>query len=341
MNEKNNSIVGWGLAGATLAWQFYFNKTPFLVFDSGINTCTKTAAGIVNPIVFKRLTLSWRADELMSHAKLFYNKVEKELGVKIIEPKSIYKMHTSHEDVNNWAGKQNLPHFKQFLGNTEQIKHPYIKAPFGLGKVNTFGNLNTEMFLTQSKQFFLTLGVEFNTTRLNYSDINIKNSAIIFCEGAEIKNNPFFNYLPLKPTHGETITIKTDEYDFNDILNKNMFIMPLGNNLYQVGATYNWEKTNSDTTEIGKNELIEKLKNLVDFKYQIVDHQAGIRPTVLDRKPLLGKHPNHENLYVFNGLGTKGVMLAPFFSNQLLNFINNTGEIDNEVDILRFQKYLN
>lgn len=49
--------------------------------------------------------------------------------------------------------------------------------------------------------------------------------------------------------------------------------------------------------------------------YNVVEHKAGVRPSVSDRRPVLGPCKDYEQLVVFNGLGTKGVSLAPFFQN--------------------------
>ena len=74
--------------------------------------------------------------------------------------------------------------------------------------------------------------------------------------------------------------------------------------------------------------------------FEIIDHQAGIRPTVKDRRPLLGVHPAHHQLAIFNGMGTKGVMLAPYFANHLVNHLENDDKLLPEIDIVRFGKKL-
>ena len=341
MNSNNYTIVGWGLAGATMAWQLYFRKINFKVYDNQINTCTNAAAGIVNPIVFKRLSLSWNATILLPAAAAFFNKIESELAENILDKKSIYKIFNSIEEENNWAAKKHLPLFKEYLGESNNMDNEAIINPHGAGEVKTIGNLNTQKFLSASKEFFLKNEVDFRNKNFDYTSIKLAEQKIIFCEGANIDKNPFFNYLPLKPTHGEVLIIKTPHLKIKDIINKNMFVMPLGNDLYKIGATYNWEITLAETSENGKNELIEKLKGIIDVPYEMIDHLAGIRPTVSDRRPLLGVHPRHSNLFVFNGLGTKGVMLAPFYSMQLLDFMEQNMPIDNEVNIIRYEKYLN
>ena len=84
---KDFVIVGWGLAGAALAWELYFQHHLFRVKDSLENHSTRVAAGLVNPVVFKRLTKSWNADVLMPKADEFYTRIEKELGLNLLSRK--------------------------------------------------------------------------------------------------------------------------------------------------------------------------------------------------------------------------------------------------------------
>ncbi len=348
MDDKKRLIVGWGLAGATLAWQHYFSSKSFAVYDSNRNFSTRTAAGIVNPIVFKRLTKSWNADLLMPCADQFYKKIESVLEEKLIHQKHIFKVFSSFEDENNWAVRQSDSAFKPYLVPLKNHQVNLVESPFGFGEVKTFGNLDTNKFLNLSKSFFIKEGIAFADDQFDYNLLDPSNliylnqqfEQIFFCEGVGLKQNPYFNYLPLKPTHGETITIETDQFKFDHILNKNMFIMHLEGNQFKVGATYNWDLSEPETTESGKNELIEKLKSFTNFDFKVIDHQAGIRPTVKDRRPLIGEHPEYNGLFIFNGLGTKGVMIAPYYAEQLLASIDLNGQLDNEVNIDRYKKYL-
>ena len=70
--------------------------------------------------------------------------------------------------------------------------------------------------------------------------------------------------------------------------------------------------------------------------YKIVDQEAGIRPATLDRRPFLGVHPEFERLLMFNGFGTKGVSLMPYFSVKFCDFLSNDKELPEEVNINRY-----
>lgn len=334
-------IVGWGLAGTTLAWHLHQRKIAFQVIDNGNNHSSRVAAGLVNPIVFKRLTKSWQADILMPYAENFYTNIESALNIKLLSRKNTYSIFSSVEDENNWAVKNGDERFNAFMGEIKSIKIDKVANDFGLGEVKTFGNLDTNLFLDESKKYFVDAGVDFIEEDFNYQDVtSTTETNFFFCEGAGIKNNPWFNYLPMKPTHGEVLTVRAKDLDIDFVLSKNMFVLPLGNNLFKIGATYNWELDEPIITDAGKLEIIEKFESFVTCKYEIISHEAGVRPTVSDRRPLLGTHPSQKNAHIFNGLGTKGVMIAPYYSEQLINHLVEGKDLDKEVNISRFKNLL-
>ena len=114
--------------------------------------------------------------------------------------------------------------------------------------------------------------------------------------------------------------------------------MDLGNKRYKVGATYAWDDLSEEPTEAGASELHNKLKQLISCDYNLIKHEAGIRPSSIDRRPIIGAHPQHKNLFIFNGLGTKGVMLAPYFAKNFVNFYLEKESIHEEVNVKRFYK---
>jgi glycine oxidase len=206
--------------------------------------------------------------------------------------------------------------------------------------------LNIPLFLEASREYFkkhnLLVEEIFDHQQLVITDKNIvykKTSAdkLIFCEGYKALENPYFSGLPFKLTKGEVLTIKAPFLKQTEkVINKGVFILPVGDDVYKVGATYEWADLTELPTEKGKAELVDKLKKVLRIPFEIVNHQAGIRPTVNDRRPLIGLHPKHSALAVFNGLGTKGVMLAPYFAQQLYSFLEENKALEEEVDIKRF-----
>ncbi len=104
----------------------------------------------------------------------------------------------------------------------------------------------------------------------------------------------------------------------------------------RLGATYDWEDLSDTPTKAAQNSLLEKLKTFLSVETEVLDHRAGVRPAVADRRPVAGTHPEVSQLAILNGLGARGVMIAPWLSQQLLDLIVNQKAIDPEVNPARF-----
>ncbi|WP_300665515.1 FAD-dependent oxidoreductase, partial [Fluviicola sp.] len=137
---------------------------------------------------------------------------------------------------------------------------------------------------------------------------------------------------------GELLVIQSDTIYSAESLNRKCFLLPLGNGQFKVGSTYVWNTDNTDPTEEGKQTISENLRSITTESYEITEHRAGVRPTVLDRRPLVGKHPEFPKMVIANGLGTKGFMLAPLVTHELIDHLLHGAPLNPECDIVRFQK---
>jgi glycine/D-amino acid oxidase-like deaminating enzyme len=261
----------------------------------------------------------------------------------------ILRIFKSIEEQNNWFTACDKPRLKPFLEpGIEDNPYSEVKAEFRLGRVKGTGRVKVRELVNDYRDYLESQG-RLVRERFSYDDLEIKAELryrdyqaerIVFCEGNGVANNPFFNWLPLEGTKGELITIHAPELKLNEVIKSAVFVMPLGNDLYKIGATFNWtDKTNLPTEE-GRDELIEKLQKVIRCDFEIRDHEAGVRPTTPDRRPLLGKHPDHPQLAIFNGLGTRGVMSSPLFAEQLVQHLENGRELDPQGDIFRFRSLL-
>jgi len=161
---------------------------------------------------------------------------------------------------------------------------------------------------------------------------------IVFCEGPRATDNPLFAWLPFRLAKGELLTIKAPELDVDFVINRGMFVLPLGNDLYKVGSTFNWEDLTTKPTQEAREELVNKLERVIRVPYEIVNQTAGVRPTIAGRRPFLGAHPQLRNTWIFNGLGARGVAQAPFFARHLSSHQEQGTELWPEVCIARYEK---
>ena len=115
--------------------------------------------------------------------------------------------------------------------------------------------------------------------------------------------------------------------------------MPIEKDLFWVGANFDRKDKTSKPTKSGKDWILIKLKSLLDCTFEVVDHKAAIRPTVKDRRPLLGSHPKQKNLYIFNGLGSRGVLMGPLLAKWMYKFVVEKKKLYPELAIDRFETY--
>jgi glycine/D-amino acid oxidase-like deaminating enzyme len=347
MTQQKFLIVGAGVAGITLAKHLIDAGHHITLVDSGNNRSSAVAAGLINPMVFRRMTKSWRLDEFSPFAIDFYTNWEQACNTQFYHPITIRRMFSSEQERGYWLKKQSNPDYQDYLTevNEEDETYSLAKNDFGTGRVKRSSFISPKEFLAKGKEW-----IEQNNTvrqeQVDYSVIDpesgtykgVNYDGIVFCEGVEIRHNPWFNHVPINPTKGETLTIESSSITETESLNRKCFILPIGDGKFRVGATYVWETYEDELTEEGKNDLIEKIQVLTDEPFEVIGHHAGIRPTMLDRRPILGRHPDYPSLYVYNGLGTKGYMLAPLLSKEMADFILHETEVDKEVSLGRFSK---
>lgn len=340
-------IVGGGIAGFCFAEVCMQNNKSFVVLTDDSQNSSKVAGGLYNPVILKRFTALEDATNQIDCLKGFYAAIEDRLDVQIDFPLPLLRKFFSIEEQNNWFHAADQPKLAPFL-STNIVKKSIagIDAPFDYGLVLSTGYVDTSLFLKSYGDFLLGLDCLINST-FDYSNLVIEEDGIsynsitakkiIFAEGFGIHANPFFSHLPLDGTKGELFIIKAPNLKLVDIVNTSVFILPLGNDLFKVGATYNWSDKTDLPTEQGKEELVSRIKEILQCDFEIISHFAGVRPTVKDRKPLLGNHEIYQNLFVLNGLGTRGVMLGPFCAKKLFEFSENGAEIPLNYSIKRFK----
>lgn len=340
-------IVGAGLAGICVARRLHENKIDFKIIDQGSNESSQIAAGIINPLVFRRTSKSWRVDEFLPVAVDFYKNLSSLWGNKYYEEISIRRAFSHKQENETWIEKQNLPDYSPYMKTIDESDMNFdgVKNTFGTGVVLQSAFINTEIFLKDAKKWFVNNHFLIAET-FNFKDFDPnegvfqgeKYESIIFCEGYHGIKNPFFSYLPLEATKGEILTVESEEISSAELLNRKCFILPLGKNKFKIGATYTWRSPNTDLTAEAKELLLEQANSLVEAKMNLIQHQAGVRPTVLDRRPLIGTHPTYTKLKIFNGLGAKGYLIAPLLSQEFVASLKNKSILDKEVDIERYTK---
>jgi len=336
---KNILIVGAGLAGISLCERLLEKKVSVTVIDHQNNpSSTKVATGMYNPIVFKRLNKTWMIDEVLESMHLFYQHIEEKLSRSLKNEVRLFKHISSNDYRNFWNKRAEQPDFKEYL----------IPVNGDFGEVKKAGWVDCAAFVNHYHQYLLDQGI-IQDEKFQLEDMHIEKKgitykglhydSIVFCEGPFAVHNPLFDWLPFKVAKGDWVVIETEkDIELEGVVNNVVNIIPLGENRYKLSSTFEWE---TDSWLPNKNviaELTDAFEEIYHIDYQIVDHQSGLRPSASDRRPYLGEHPRKKNVFIFNGLGSKGIILAPFFSHHLAEHIIDKKPILPEADIKRHLK---
>ena len=339
-------IVGQGLSGSILAYQLLKrNKSVAIIDEKRTHSSSTVGAGMVNPFTGPKMVKSWKIEQIFPYLVNFYRKVEQSTGSSFFREATIYRPISSIQELNDWDGLSLKPNHQKFIKkihgknahskNIEDL-HGGIELHGGVLNMPVFVDAMHE-YLSKRCSFFMDRfeedELEVSKNLITYRDLRA--NRIIYCSGYQAKHSRYFGWLPLAPVKGEILHLKL-ERDFETIYNKSGFIIPQQNGFYKAGSTYDRNDLSESPTVEGKNEITKKLDALLKMKYQIVNHEAGVRPGTVARRPLIGLHPKHEKMGIFNGMGTKGVSLAPFFSDQFVKSLEDGNNLDEEVDIKKY-----
>ncbi|NUQ22651.1 MAG: FAD-binding oxidoreductase [Saprospiraceae bacterium] len=369
--QVDTLIVGQGLAGTLLA---YFlmeaGQTVCVIDDDYPRAASRVAAGVINPVTGRSFVKSWRVDELIPFARQTYLQLESLLGLPLYHERNILRALSHQGDENDWLGRSADPAYLDYIIDPADVSAYFgkINPAFSYGELQHASQVDIGKLCTAFRSFLINKN-SFKKETFDYNKLEISISAemqnfaslqmfppslppspslsyqgitadrLVFCEGAKAPRNPYFNYLPFIGDKGEVLIVKIPGAHFPKMLKQGVFVIPFGKpeeELYWIGTTYERNFENDEPSPHSKATLNDQLSEVLTLPFEVVDHLAAIRPTVKDRRPFLGFHPQFEQLAIFNGLGTKGTSLAPFWAKHLADRLVHGSPLDRQVDIARF-----
>lgn len=348
MNKERILVVGQGITGSVLVLRLLkLGHDVWVVDENRELTSSKVAAGLFNPMLVGRRKAAWLSNELFSMFPDFYKDAEVLLNAHFFEPMPMLHLCRDIEEQNEWDVLMSNPVIEKWVNYYEGAIPNYINSDCGVIKINGTGWLNVPLFLDSFKswikskdRYFIAnpeIGIDIKEKNGFYSYNQKEFDKVFLCRGEFERDSLPFNYLPFKPAKGQIIDIETDFDLEENIFHKQVFLLPTGKRKARVGSTYTWDELDYEPSETEEQFLLTRLNDYLKGNYKITTQKAGVRPATNSRRPLLGEHPVHNNVFIFNGLGSKAVSMAPYFSQMLLDSIYHNLPLVHEVDISRLK----
>ncbi len=346
-------IIGQGLAGSLFALHAIERGKRVLVVDRDeAETSSKVAAGLVTPIAGGRFHLPTSLPERLAYASLWYERHEEALKASFYHPTPIARLFQHEDEAQRWHNKLHDPKEAAKLegfwkplpssyNESSQIvrKHGgFLMQRGGWMDIPTFLNA-TQRFLLRSLSYAIS---EFDSNELELTSLgarwqNVETTQVVFAQGWQGNDSPFFDWLPMNAAKGEILELSAPCLKPDDtIINSGGWAIPTRNGRWRVGSTYDHNFEHTSTTETGRLAVLQKFHSMVDTDFATVSHRAGIRPIIKRSNPFIGRHPKHPQLALLNGFGSKGVINGPWFAKLLLSHLLDGESIprDNDLSIL-------
>jgi glycine oxidase len=341
-------IVGQGLAGSAVAMRALERGLKIRVLDRpDENRSSRIAAGLFNPVTGRKMTRTWMADEIFPELFRYYGELERQIGGSFFYPLQMYRPFSSIGEQNEWMARSADRCYRPYISglSVSSLYPGKVKDTLGGVTLSQTGYLDTNAYLNAVRRYleshdsfsaetFDEDALEISDDGVAYQDCRARK--IVFCQGVHNASNRWFKGIPVRALKGEFLTVQCG-WANDVILNRGVYMVRgFGKNEWRVGSTYNRDDHSLEITDSARRAITENLEELIAMPYRITGQQWGVRPTSPDRKPIMGAHPEHKSLIFFNGFGTKGVSLAPYFSEVLIRWMENKGTIYKEADVTRF-----
>ncbi|MDQ3278158.1 MAG: FAD-binding oxidoreductase [Bacteroidota bacterium] len=344
-------IVGQGICGTMLSWFLQKEGSSFFVIDAPADsTASKVAAGVINPVTGRRYSITWMVEDLLPFALSTYKEISEFLSLPLLYARSIIDFFPTPQMRNAFVDRISENDTYLHAYPDQNLFNPEFNYDFGCGEIRPAYTADIQILLSTwrkrlqdqrllSEEQLVAEDLQVEKDGIRYGSVTAKK--IVFCDGITSSKSPWFSLLPFSGSKGEALIVECKGLNREHIFKRGMLLVPLAEeSLFWLGSSYQWEFENEEPTEQFYKAATDLLQHWLKKPYSIIDHKASVRPSTLERRPFVGFHPQFPAIGILNGMGTKGVSLAPFFAHQLVQHLVYDFPIAPEADVHRFQRIL-
>lgn len=323
-------VIGHGLAGCILAMTLYRKKIQFSQFGATLpGESSMASSGLINPITGRRYVKAWDIDVYIDHALDFFRWSESILGKRFFEPVEIIRFLSNEEARLAWLGRLRDPEYRKYISDKVYKELDELGRPYGI--VTGGYRLDTPAWIIAVRSFLVEKQILAISSAITLPD-HADNVQSILATGAI---DPIGSH-GIIANKGEALIVRMPEWKIPLIMKDEIYVVPLYEDLYWIGSYYQPLPDDPLPSNEGKEKLMNSLKKLHKGPIHILEHLAGVRPTVNDRRPVIGQHPANSNWYLFNGMGTKTTSLGPYWAEQLIRHLQEGVSLPKDVSPDRY-----
>ena len=343
--EVDFLLIGQGIAGSSLAYYLIQKGNRVLVVDrEDLDSSSRVAAGLITPLTGRGINPAWRQAEYLPKAVRHYRHLENESGESFYHDQAVRRILLSSKEQVKWQKKaQNQADWGEECDTSDDI----VNSSFGAIKMKHGAWLDTKSYLRVIRGFLLSKSAyrvdDFSEDELQLNESGvlwrgIKAKKVIFCQGAYGLSggnsvSSWFANIPHRSAKGEILSLRIKGFPSNIRYHANGWLAPRDGGVWKAGATYEWSQLDTKQTDAGELEVLQKIKSILpdDSKVEVVGHEAGIRPIIRSSRPVIGLHHEFAQIGFFNGLGSKGALMAPATAEHFASYLSGECELDSEL----------
>jgi hypothetical protein len=332
-----------------LAYELYKHNKTFYVFNSEKHVASIVAAGIINPITGRNFVKSWMIDRLLPKAIGTYDELSKFLNIQTYQKLNILRKLENIKDENAWYARIQDADYDEYIEEkcNDDVLDDCIFKGNSYGEIKNSYQVKLGEIVYAFREYLISKDLYENYEVLENDviddacGIKIFNKSFkkgaIFCNGYIAYNMESLDAIPWNPTKGNCMIIQS-KMNLTKNLREEMFVTPIGNDRYWVGSEYQMNQVNPEVDLQKQTNMENMLTKLMKQPFFIEKKEAGIRPSLRNRRPFMGFHPYKKNIILFNGLGTKGASLGPYFAAHLVDHLVEGKALMDEVNIAQYFK---
>ncbi len=162
---------------------------------------------------------------------------------------------------------------------------------------------------------------------------------VVVAAGSAVNNLVNLSGIKIHQVKGQTLeTRKPAQISFGASVSSRGYIALKGSRMV-IGSTYEHHFSDLETTQKAAERLLQKVAGtfpgISTQSLDIETQWAGIRVTTPDRRPLLGKLPGSNSIFLSAGFGSKGMVYAPYCGQLLAENIISGSDLPFEVSLMR------